>query len=246
MPSKTIIALCALVLASTALAQYRQPSAQEIERAKQQYRQPTDAEVDVATKTYRPLNETQLDQAAASQSAVNLDAIPRPLGSIDVEGLARTYEQHRLAFENPRGYGAEQPVLFVFVTLGMPEQTLRLLIDQASRTRAVMVLRGLANASIRQTAAEVQRLIGERRVEWLIDPQAFDRFRVNQAPTFVLLKAFAPTNDCASGTCVAPDAFASIAGDVSIDYALEAIERRAPRFSPETQLFLKRIQGSPR
>ena len=246
MPSRAIIAVCALAFVSHALAQYRQPTEQEIERAKQQYRQPTEAEVDAATKKYGQPSEAQLNRAASAQSPVNLDAIPQPLGNIDVEGLARTYERHRQAFENAKGYGSEAPVLFVFVTLGMPEQTLRLLIDQASRTRAVMVMRGLANASIRQTAAQVQRLIGEKRVEWLIDPQAFDRFGVNQAPTFVLLKALAPINDCGSGTCVAPDAFASIAGDVSIDYALEAIERRAPRFSPETQLFLKRIRGSPR
>ena len=127
--------------------------------------------------------------------------------------------------------------------LACPSSTLRLLIDQASRTQAIMVLRGLENASIRQTAAHVQQLIGQKQVEWLIDPQAFDRFGVNQAPTFVLVKALAPSNDCASGSCIAPNAFASIAGDVSIDYALEAIERRAPRFSPEAQLFLKRIRG---
>ena len=166
-----------------------------------------------------------------------------PKGNIDVEGLARAYEQNRQAFEKHKGYASEQPALFVFVTLGMPEQTLRLLIDQASRTQAILVLRGLKNASIRQTAARVQQLLGQKQVEWLIDPQAFDRFGVTQAPTFVLVKALAPINDCASGSCMAPNAFASIAGDVSIDYALEAIERRAPRFSPETQLFLKRIRG---
>jgi len=166
-----------------------------------------------------------------------------PKGKIDVEGLARAYEQNRQAFEKDKGNASDQPVLFVFVTLGMPEQTLRLLIDQAARTRAVMVLRGLKNGSIRQSAAHVQQLIGQKQVEWLIDPQAFDRFGVNQAPTFVLVKALAPINDCASGSCIAPNAFAAIAGDVSIDYALEAIERRAPRFSPEARLFLKRIRG---
>jgi conjugal transfer pilus assembly protein TrbC len=241
--TKTIVAIWAVALSAHALAQYRQPTEQEIERAKQQYRQPTDAEVDVAKKKYRQPTEAQLDRAAASQSPVNLDAIPMPKGKIDVEGLARAYEQNRQAFEKDKGYASDQPVLLVFVTLGMPEQTLRLLIDQASRTRAVMVLRGLKNASIRQTATHVQQLIGQKQVEWLIDPQAFDRFGVNQAPTFVLVKALAPINDCASGSCIAPNAFAAIAGDVSIDYALEAIERRAPRFSPEAQLFLKRIRG---
>lgn len=240
------MAIGAAAFASIALAQHRQPTEQDIERAKQQYRQPTEAEVEAAKDKYRQPTEEQLDRAASAQSPVNLDAIVQPKGGVDVEGLARAYEQHRRAFESTRSYSSDQPALLVFVTLGMPEQTLRLLVDQATRTQAIMVLRGLENASIRKTAARVQQLIGQRRVEWLIDPEAFDRFGVSQAPTFVLVKAFAPINDCASGTCLTPDAFASIAGDVSIDYALEAIERRAPRFSPETQLFLGRIRGSSR
>lgn len=240
------MAIGAAAFASIALAQYRQPTEQDIERAKQQYRQPTEAEVEAAKDKYRQPTEEQLDRAASAQSPVNLDAISLPKGSLDVEGLARAYEQHRPAFEGTRRYASGQPALLVFVTLGMPEPTLRLLVDQASRTQAIMVLRGLESASIRKTAARVQQLIGQRRVEWLIDPEAFDRFGVSQAPTFVLVKAFARTNDCASGTCLTPDAFASIAGDVSIDYALEAIERRAPRFGAETQLFLGRIRGSSR
>jgi conjugal transfer pilus assembly protein TrbC len=241
--SKAIIALCAVAFCTSALAQYRQPTEQEVERAKQQYRQPTDAEVDIAKEKYRELPQGALNRAASTQSPVNLDAIPMPKGNIDVEGLARAYEQNRQAFERDKSVASDQPALFVFVTLGMPEQTLRLLVDQAARTRAIMVLRGLANASIRQTAARVQQLIGQKQVEWLIDPQAFDRFGVKQAPTFVLVKALAPVNDCTSGSCIAPNAFASISGDVSIDYALESIERCAPRFSPEAQLFLQRIRG---
>src|ERR1700687_842994 len=133
-PSKTILAIWAVALSVNALAQYRQPTEQEVERAKQQYRQPTDAEVDVARRKYRQPPEAQLNRAASSQSPVNLDAIPMPTGSIDVEGLARAYEQNRQAFEKDKGYASDQPVLFVFVTLGMPAQTLRLLNDEAWRT----------------------------------------------------------------------------------------------------------------
>src|SRR6266853_750321 len=59
--SKAIIAICAIALGSNAIAQYRQPTEQEVERAKQQYRQPTDAEVDLAKKKYRELPEAQLN-----------------------------------------------------------------------------------------------------------------------------------------------------------------------------------------
>src|ERR1700675_2734333 len=70
-PSNTILAICAVALSSDALAQYRQPTEQEVERAKQQYRQPTDAEVDVAKKKYGGPPEAQLNRAASSQSPVN-------------------------------------------------------------------------------------------------------------------------------------------------------------------------------
>ena len=241
MRSSAVLAATSILLAISAWAQVRQPTEQEVERAKQQYRQPTDAEVEAARKKYRMPSAAELDRAAASQSAVNVDAIPQPKGHVDVEGLARTFEANRRAFEGS-GLATEQPMLLVFVTLGMPEATLRLLIDQAARTRAVLVLRGLHNGSIRQTTARVQQLIGQAAVEFQIDPQAFDRFGVRTAPTFVVVRPGAPIADCSAGACVAPDAFASIAGDVSVGYALEKIAERAPRFKTDVEPFLQRIR----
>jgi conjugal transfer pilus assembly protein TrbC len=240
--SSIVLAAASFLLAVCVWAQERRPTEEEIEHAKQQYRQPTDAEVDAARKKYRMPSAGELDRAAASQSPVNVDAIPQPKGHIDVEGLARAYEANRRAFEGS-GLATDQPALLVFVTLGMPEATLHLLIDQAARSHALLVLRGLQNASIRQTAARVQQLIGHAAVEFQVDPQAFDRFGVHVAPTFVLVKPGTTLSDCSAGACVAPDAFASIAGDVSIDYALQAIAQRAPGFKTEAELFLKRIRG---
>jgi conjugal transfer pilus assembly protein TrbC len=234
--------LALLLLCVDVGAQMRQPTDQEVEKAKQLYRQPSDAEVEAARQKYRMPSERALSGAAETQSPVNVDAIPRPKGRIDVEALARSYEANRRAFET-KGYTTDQPALLVFVTLGMPERTLRLLIDQAARTRAVLMLRGLKNASIKQTAARVQQLIGDASVEFQIDPQAFDRFGILTAPTFVMVKAGAQVSDCAVGTCVGSDAFVSIAGDVSIDYALRAIAQRAPRFRSDAELFLRRMGG---
>lgn len=236
------LALASLLLGLNAWAQPRQPTDADIERARQQYRQPTDAEVEAAKKKYRMPSEAELDHAAASQLPVNVDAIPQPKGRVDVEALARTYEQNRQVFEG-KGSVTERPALLVFVTLAMPEAALRLLIDQAARSHGVLVLRGLQNGSIRQTAARVQQLIGEVRVEFQIDPQAFDRFGVHAVPAFVVVKADSQVSDCSAGACIAPDAFASIAGDVSIDYALQVIAQRSPRFKADAELFLKRIRG---
>ena len=237
-----MLGVALLLFAIAAPAQLRQPTDAEIERAKQQYRQPTDAEVEAARKKYGPPSGAALDRAAASQSAVNVDAIPQPKGRVDVEGLARAFEANRSAFEGAP-LAADGPTLLVFVTLAMPEATLRLLVEQAARARAVLVLRGLKGSSIRQTTARVQQLIGTSATQFNIDPQAFDRFGVRTAPTFVLLKAGAQSADCEAGACVAPDAFASIAGDVSIDYALQAIGDRSPRFKTDAELLLRRIRG---
>ena len=241
MRSSPLLGLALLLVGVVALAQVRPPSDEEVERAKQQYRQPTDAEVEAARNRYRT-PAAALDRAAAAQSAVNVDAIPQPKGVVDVEGLARAFEANRQAFEGA-GMATDHPTLLVFVTLAMPEATLRLLVEQAARARAVLVLRGLQSSSIRQTAARVQQLIGQSAAQFNIDPQAFDRFGVRTAPTFVLLKAGVQAADCAAGACVAPDAFATIAGDVSIDYALQAIARRSPRFKADAELLLRRIQG---
>jgi conjugal transfer pilus assembly protein TrbC len=86
----------------------------------------------------------------------------------------------------------------------MPRASLQLLTDQAARAGAVLVLRGLKSQSMRQTVAAVQELIGKRRVAWVIDPEAFTRFAVRQAPTFVLT-----LNDAASdmhSAAATPDA----------------------------------------
>ncbi len=165
-------------------------------------------------------------------------------GAIDIEALARD-KVHLL---NAGGTPAAAPAaLRIFITLDMPRASLALLTDQASRAGAVLVLRGLKSQSMRETVAIVGELIGNRKVAWVIDPEAFTRFAVHQAPTFVLTLTDAVSNDsqgsCSSG-CVTPAGFASVAGDVSLDYALEAIIRRRPEAVPRAEPILKRLRGS--
>ena len=161
---------------------------------------------------------------------------------LDIEAIARS----KLRFPTDANSSLAAP-LRIFITLDMPPASLRLLVDQAARSGAVLVLRGLKGESLRETLAVVRPLIGERRVAWLIDPQAFIRFGVHHAPTFVLaLDDGGPADgqpNCISG-CLTPTAFVSIAGDVSLDYALEAILRRRPEATPYVEPILKRLRAS--
>ena len=165
--------------------------------------------------------------------------------AIDIEAIARNNLRLQGTSAAP---GSPTTPLRIFITLEMPRPSLRLLTDQAARSGAVLVLRGLKSQSMRQTIAVVGELIGERKVAWVIDPEAFTRFGVHQAPTFVLALNDATGADaqgnCSSG-CATPAGFVSVSGNVSLDYALEAIMRRRPEAALLAEPILKRLRGSP-
>ena len=199
----------------------------------------------------RPAGHRVHAQATPFPGADRIGSQPVPLppqivpqrAPVDIEAIARS----KLRLPPGASSSLTPPPLRIFITLKMPPASLRLLVDQAARSGAVLVLRGLKGESLRETLAVVRPLIGERHVAWLIDPEAFTRYGVHHAPTFVLaLNDGAPADaqpSCISG-CVAPPAFVSIAGDVSLDYALEAILRRRPDATPRIEPILKRLRAS--
>jgi conjugal transfer pilus assembly protein TrbC len=184
-----------------------------------------------------------------SADRIGSQPIPRPprvdpqRGGIDIEALARRNVHIPNAASS---LGSTATPLRIFITLDMPRASLQLLTDQAARTGAVLVLRGLKSQSMRETLEAVRGLIGEHNVAWVIDPEAFARFAVRHAPTFVLTlqdKGIDAPGGCTSG-CLAPTSFVSVAGDVSLDYALEAILRRKPEVAPRATPILNQLRGS--
>jgi conjugal transfer pilus assembly protein TrbC len=175
-------------------------------------------------------------------SVPRLDRLPQPLQGrpVDVASIARGFEA---AGASAVGRGLEQgPQLLVFVSLSMPDGALRKLVEQAERTRAVLVLRGLKDGSMVKTAAAVRRLLGERKAALQIDPQGFDRFGVNQVPTFVLLRDGTQAQRCADASCVPASSYATLAGDVTIEYALEWIEAHSSGAQREAKVLLQRLR----
>ena len=171
-----------------------------------------------------------------------LERLPQPLQSrpVDVASGARGFEA---AGASAAGAMLEQgPQLLVFVSLSMPEGALRKLIEQAQRTRAVLVLRGLKDGSMVKTVVAVRQLLGERKAALQIDPQGFDRFGVNQVPTFVLLRDGTQVQRCADASCVPASSYATLAGDVTIEYALEWIESHSSSAQREAKVLLQRLR----
>ena len=204
-------------------------------------RPPTDAEIERAAREHRMPTDAELERIAIPSTPKLEGTGPTP--PLDLEKLARQLQDAQAKFA--RAANDTAPRLQIFVTLAMPEPSLRALIAQAARANAVLVLRGAKNGSLRQTLEAARTLIGTQPVAWQIDPPAFARYQISAAPAFVLTRASARPATCAAGACPADDDFVKITGDVSLDYALEAIARGAPRFAADAEALLTPLRRRP-
>jgi conjugal transfer pilus assembly protein TrbC len=224
---------------------------QDVARTRAQIQQQmgavTDEKVDaVRRRVIVPQQQGVNDQAIRAQrpQMPRLDNMPNVAAkaNVDIGALSGQF----LSQMKPTAPGdlLARPRLYVFVTMALPRETLKSLIVQAERANATLVLRGMVNNSMSQTGTAVRKLIGTHKVGFTIDPEAFDRYGITRAPSFVLTKTSAEAGrTCSARLCAPTDGFALVAGDVSLDHALEHIERRAPSFKGEAQGFLKRMRG---
>lgn len=236
-----------LAVAVAAAAALAQPAASpvteaDLERARRSAPVVTDADIERARRLHAPASAAALPRAAPS--AVDVDALPVPSApaSVDLGAIARDYAT--LGAPGAAAPRAHEPALLVFVSLSLPEPTLALLVEQAARSRATLVLRGVHDDSLARTVARVRALIGQHAVGFQIDPQAFSRYAVTVVPTFVVVRGGLAPDHCAAQACPG-DAFVGVAGDVSIDYALEHVARHEPAFAADAAHFLARLRRTP-
>ena len=222
----------AIFLSTGALAQ-TVPPVTEADIARAQSLQPLVTEHDIARAVQaNPMPPDVPLPTNEVATGVRVEALPQPLSrpAVDLAAVARGFEV-AASSQPPIGFQTSQDQLLVFVTFSMPEAALKALVQQAQSAGATLVLRGLKEGSLLKTVAHAQQIMGTHRVALQVDPQAFDRYAVRQAPTFVLVQAGATTQPCSTGVCIAPGAYVRVAGDVSLDYALTTIQARAPRFA---------------
>ncbi len=79
--------------------------------------------------------------------------------------------------------------IVVFVSFSMPEESLKALFKEAEKNPHVrLVLRGLVDDSMEKTAQKIQTLEGVVDV----DPELFERYQIEQVPTFMWVKKGQP------------------------------------------------------
>lgn len=168
----------------------------------------------------------------AGARGVDVDKLPKPAHA-QVKDVGQIAERFQGYLDQQVRGDVAPGGLSVFVSLSMPRASLLRLISDAEATGTTLVLRGMVERSISKTAIAIQKLIGKRQVAWTIDPDAFRRFDVQAVPVFVLTRAGAQSLGCSDDQCLPADGYARLAGDVSIEYALDTIDRLQPDFHAE-------------
>lgn len=191
---------------------------------------------------------------AAKSAMPNLGALPAlpswpASGPVDVADMARRYEQMQRGQADQGEQQQRQDVtgLLVFVSLGMPRPSLDRLLFDAERSGALLVLRGVRPEGLQATAAEIQGLLGKRKVAWNIDPQLFKTFGVVTVPTTVIVDPKQPVQrscGASGGQCASP-LWASLEGDVTLAWSLERIVQMKPAMRSAAAPYLARLGARP-
>ncbi len=197
---------------------------------------PTDTAIEREIRQLEPQRRALFGEPlpAAPAGAFPQIATPSPSG-MDVQEVARRYEQRAVARQTED--------LLIFASFSMPPESLRRLVRQASQVGASVVLRGLKGNSLKETAAAIQAL-GEGTGHVIVHPKAFTQYKIEAVPAVVLARPESGQQLDAQG-CALPGTYTSIAGDVSLPYALKVLHQKAPDFRAQAMRYLRQLGESP-
>lgn len=108
--------------------------------------------------------------------------------------------------------------LVVFVSMSMPEPSLKRIAREAAKVGGVLMLRGFVNDSLMQTVSATKEL-ANLGVEIQINPDLFRAYEVNAVPTFVLAVNPESQAGCAGKTMC--QNHIKLEGDASLTSVLE-------------------------
>lgn len=143
--------------------------------------------------------------------------------------------------EKPLSPITKGPELLVFVSFGMPAESLKLWSRQAAKVKGKLLIRGFFENSLERTTAKTLELFGEQGgAEVLIDPEAFSQFNIQAVPAVVVSEK----RDCLTEDCPIP-VFDVVYGDISLKEALRLITVKGSLKGKQcASLFLKQYRES--
>ncbi len=118
----------------------------------------------------------------------------------------------------------------IFVTLSMPESSLKKITEDASRYGIPVIIRGLYNNNYRETLNKVVNIItGDKEYTAKggisIDPTWFDMYDIQKVPAFVLTDQTQACNEGNKDTCKVEN-YDILYGNIKVDDALRIFSRK--------------------
>lgn len=181
----------------------------------------------------------EMAREALQFGAVMPDVASMPKPAAPAPDLATIAEHYREMGQAVAGIRSGPPELLVLVSFSMPQEALHRLVDQAEKAGATLVFRGLKDDSMMKMGQEIQRLLGGRNVSVAIHPPAFQQYGVRQVPAVVIARPEA--GNMIDNGCAQPQTYIKVSGDVSLDYALEYIERNSHTWASVARHYRNKI-----
>ena len=140
--------------------------------------------------------------------------------------------------------GAVTAEVLVFTSLAVPAASWRAAARDAARIGAPLVLRGVAEGSLPETARRITTRLGGAEVGVAIDPRLFRLFGIERAPAVVVVPGGVPP--CRSRGCAddAPPPFDRVTGNLSLAAALEAIASEGSEGRAVARRHLATLRGT--
>lgn len=189
-----------------------------------------------APRSAAAINKAEQQSKKLRQPVPDVPA-PSGLPALDPAAIARRYDGLR---------PTEESGLFIMVSFSMPRESIERLASLANKAGGTLVLRGMVDDSLKKTAEIVGDFLKRYPgAQFQIDPTLFNRFAVDQVPAFVISIQPLDRSTCAK-ECDPRTSFASVSGDVTLDYALEYLaKQRDERFASLAERRLKRLRSVP-
>ena len=189
-----------------------------------------------ASPGYADLARQLAEDVVAGQGA-------EPLGDWSRSVIERAVERAGAAAGVPNGTATAE--VLVFTSLAVPAASWRAAARDAARIGAPLVLRGVAEGSLPETARRIAVRLGDAKAGVAIDPRLFRLFGVARVPAVVVVPGGVPP--CRSRGCAddAPPPFDRVSGNLSLAAALEAIASEGSEGRAVARRHLATLGGTP-
>lgn len=202
---------------------------------------PSDADIQKAQQQSRDVlnampNSGVIQQQYGSVGLPHIERIqaPNPMPKVDVAEIAKQFQHASNAPPVAPKYD-----LIIMASLSMPPEALKRLAEQAQRAHATFIFRGFSGNSMLTMTRDVRNAMGGVPASVAVNPPAFKQFGVTRVPAIVI--ATHQAGNVLENGCSNPQTFIKVSGDVSLDYALDYIERQSPQWSGVAHEFRNKI-----